>query len=97
MFIVFVLFFRQRSGRRINGCAASFVVKVTEYVVKHAVVVVAVVVVFTVNVVKEITVLVTADERRSLHTCIEVHTPLFGGSKNALSRSLRLRIRSTWG
>jgi len=44
----------------------AFVGKVTEDVVKHAVDTVAVVVVVTVDVVKEIPVLVTADERRSL-------------------------------
>jgi len=44
----------------------AFVGKVTEDVVKHAVDTVAVILVVTVDVVKEIPVLVTADERRSL-------------------------------
>jgi len=73
----------------------AFVGKVTEDVVKHAVDTVAVILVVTVDVVKEIPVLVTADERRSLHTSIGAHTALFGcrdidGSEGEQERALSL-------
>jgi len=56
----------------------AFVDRVAEDVVKHAVDTVAVAFVVTVDVVKEIALLVTADKRRSLHTCIGAHLAIFG-------------------
>jgi len=87
-----------------SGSAAAYVLifallafadKVAEDVVKHAVDTVAVAVVVTVDVVKEIAALVTADKRRSLHTCIGEHSALLGcrhidSSKGDQERALSL-------
>jgi len=69
--------------------------KVADDVGKRPVDKVAVAVVVAFDVVKKIAVLVTADERRSLHTCVGAHSALFGcrgidGSEGELERALSL-------
>lgn len=79
-----------------SGSAAADVLIFTllaDDVIKLAVDIVAVVVVVTVDVVKEIAVLVTAGELGLLHTCIGAHLALFGcrdidGSEGEQERAL---------